>query len=213
MKVITSLLSLSAAAVIVSGCSSEQLTFVGAFMSNPSGIGAIAPSSEELAEIMVESIDPKNSVVIELGAGTGPFTEKLVTKVAKDNLFVIENNKTFYEHLAKRFPEQNILCIDACELDQHIPKHLHGKVNVIVSGLPFRSLPSDVSSKILSSLKKVCAPNCKIIQFTYFNEPPLPLAECALLGVVPTYYKLSPNNTPAAHVWIYNPIVIADTSK
>lgn len=209
---IINLLSLSLA-IIVSGCSAEQYTFAGEFMSNPSAIGAIAPSSEELAEIMVESIDPANSIVIELGAGTGPFTEKLVAKIPKDKLFIVENNATFHEHLVKRFPDQTVLCVDACELDQHIPEHLHGKINVVVSGLPFRSLPSDVASKILSSLKKVCAVNFKFIQFTYFNEPPLPLAEAELLGISPAYYKLSPNNTPAAHVWIYNPIIVADTSK
>jgi phosphatidylethanolamine/phosphatidyl-N-methylethanolamine N-methyltransferase len=209
---ITSLLSLSIA-IVISGCSSEQCTFAGEFLGNPSAIGAIAPSSEELAEMMVESIDPENSIVIELGAGTGPFTEKLVAKIPKDKLFIVENNATFYEHLVKRFPDQAVLCVDACELDQHIPKHLHGKINVVVSGLPFRSLPQEVASKILSSLKKVCAVNFKLIQFTYFNEPPLPLAESEMLGVVPTYYKLSPNNTPAAHVWIYNPIVVADTTN
>lgn len=208
-NVITNLLSLSAAAGIVSGCSAEQLTFAGEFMSTPSAIGAIAPSSEELAEIMVESIDPATSIVIELGAGTGPFTEKLAAKIPKDKLFIVENNATFHKHLVKRFPDQTVLCVDACELDQHIPKHLHGKVNVVVSGLPFRSLPPEVANKILSALKKVCAVNFKLIQFTYFNETPLPLAEAKMLGIVPTYYKLSPNNTPAAHVWIYNPTVIA----
>ncbi|MBH1989789.1 MAG: hypothetical protein I8H80_01270 [Alphaproteobacteria bacterium] len=200
-------------AISISGCSAEQSTFVGEFMSNPSAIGAIAPSSEELAEIMVENIDPANSIVIELGAGTGPFTEKLVAKIPKDKLFIVENNTTFYQHLVKRFPDQTVLCVDACELDKHIPEHLHGKINVVVSGLPFRSLPADVATKILSSLKKVCSVNFKLIQFTYFKEPPLPLAESEMLGISPTYYKLSPNNTPAAHVWIYNPTIIADTSK
>jgi phospholipid N-methyltransferase len=209
---IVNLLSLSIS-VIVSGCSSEQFTFAGEFMSNPSAVGAIAPSSEELSEIMVESIDPENSIVVELGAGTGPFTEKLVAKISKDKLFVVENNTTFHEHLVKRFPDQAILCVDACELDKHIPKHLHGKVNVVVSGLPFRSLPPEVASKILNSLKKVCAVNFKLIQFTYFNEPPLPLAEAESLGIVPTYYKLSPNNTPAAHVWIYNPVAVASATN
>jgi phosphatidylethanolamine/phosphatidyl-N-methylethanolamine N-methyltransferase len=198
---IISLISLS---IILSACSQEDRTFAGQFMSNPAAVGAIAPSGEELSEMMTETIDPENSIVIELGAGTGPFTDKLVTKISKENLFIIENNEAFYEHLVKRFPGYNILGIDARELDKHIPAHLHGKINVVVSGLPFRSLPHDVAIDILRSLKKVCAPNFKLIQFTYFNEPPLPVDEAALLGVTPTYHKESKKNTPSAHVWIYN---------
>lgn len=189
--------------IILSACSQEDRTFASQFMSNPTAVGAIIPSGEELSEMMTETIDPKNSIVIELGAGTGPFTDKLVAKIPKDTLYIIENNDAFYKHLVQRFPDQNVLEIDARVLDQHIPTHLHGKVNVVVSGLPFRSLPHDVAIDILRSLKKVCAPNFKLIQFTYFNEPPLPADEAELLGVTPTYYKESTNNTPTAHVWIY----------
>ena len=174
------ILNLITLSIILSACSQEDCTFAGQFMSNPSAIGAIAPSSEELSEMMTETIDPHTSIVIELGAGTGPFTDKLVAKLPKENLYVIENNDAFYQYLQSRFPGHNILGIDARELDQHIPKHLHGKINVVVSGLPFRSLPHDVAIDILRSLKKVCAPNFKLIQFTYFNEPPLPVDEAVL---------------------------------
>lgn len=198
---IISLISLS---IILSACSQEDRTFAGQFMFNPGAVGAIAPSGEELSEMMTETIDPHASVVIELGAGTGPFTDKLVAKIPKENLFIIENNDAFYQHLKNRFPGHNILGIDARDLEKHIPAHLHGKINVVVSGLPFRSLPNDVATDILRSLKKVCAPNFKLIQFTYFNEPPLPVKEAELLGVTPAYHKESTKNTPTTHVWIYS---------
>ena len=197
------ILNLINLSIILSGCSQEDCTFAGQFMSNPAAVGAITPSGEELSEMMTETIDPDNSIVIELGAGTGPFTDKLVAKIPKENLYIIENNEAFAKHLMQRFPDQNILEIDARVLDQHIPAHLHGKVNVVVSGLPFRSLPHDIAIDILRSLKKVCAPNFNLIQFTYFNEPPLPTDEAELLGVTPTYYKESKKNTPTAHVWMY----------
>jgi phosphatidylethanolamine/phosphatidyl-N-methylethanolamine N-methyltransferase len=198
---------------VLSAWSQEKFMFAGQFANDPLAIGAIVPSSEELSEMMTETVESDHSIVIELGAGTGPFTEKLVNKVPKDKLYVLENNVAFYEHLCRRFPGQNILCADACELEKHIPVHLHGKINVVVSGLPFRSLPPEVAAKILSSLRKVCAPNFKLIQFTYFNEPPLPINAAEALGVVPTYYKLASNNIPAAHVWLYKPMISADQDK
>lgn len=199
-----------ALAINLAACGQDNLMFAGQFMNDPSAIGAIAPSSEELSEMMTETIDPKNSIVIELGAGTGPFTEKLVNKIPKDKLYVVENNIEFYKRLTVRFPDQNILCVDACDLENHIPSHLHGKINVVVSGLPFRSLPPEISSKILKALRKVCSINFKLIQFTYFNEPPLPVEETEAWGVVPAYYKVAPNNIPAAHVWIYKPVLTVD---
>lgn len=198
---------------MLAACSQENCMFAGQFVNNPSAVGAIAPSSEELSEMMTETIESEHSIVIELGAGTGPFTEKLVNKIPKDKLYVVENNVTFYEHLRLRFPDQNILCVDACELENHIPTHLHGKINVVVSGLPFRSLPPEIATKILNSLRKVCAINFKLIQFTYFNEPPLPTNEAEAWGVVPTYYKLASNNVPAAHVWIYTPLLTVNNTR
>lgn len=196
------LILLSLSLFFITGCSSDKLKFMGEFMANPSAIDAIAPSGKELSAAMVEDV-PQNSVVIELGAGTGPFTELLVKKVTKENLYVVENNEAFAKLLKERFPKNTILDIDASHLERHIPKELHGKIDVVVSGLPFRSLPNDVAERILTALKKVCSPKVKIIQFTYFNEPPLPDQVAKELGLKAYHYKEVANNTPAAHVWVY----------
>jgi phosphatidylethanolamine/phosphatidyl-N-methylethanolamine N-methyltransferase len=180
----------------------EKSLFWGEFLANPSAVGSVVPSSDELSEIMTETVTEKD-FVIELGAGTGPFTKRLAEKLPAGQLFIVENNAAFCEKLKKDYPDQNTLCIDAREIHKHIPKALHGKINVVVSGLPFRSLPDKVADEILESLRKVCAPNVKIIQFTYFNAPPLPEKHVKLMQLSPTYYKESPKNFPGAHVWIY----------
>lgn len=172
------------------------------FFSNSTSIGAIKPSSEQLSSYMTETV-PANAIVIELGAGTGPFTEKLVQIVPKENLYIVENHPEFCKTLQKKFPNHTILCIDAQELHKHLPKHVQGKINYVVSGLPFRSLPKDIATNIIASLKKVINPNLTMIQFTYLPQSPLSETHMDALNVEGNFYKTAPLNVPPANVWIY----------
>lgn len=75
--------------------------FIKEFIKNPKFIGAVAPSSEYLAEKMIEDINFKEcNFIIEYGPGTGVFTEKLIARKKENTLLlVIENNKEFCEDL------------------------------------------------------------------------------------------------------------------
>lgn len=191
--------------VLAVGCSRDDSLFIQEFLKNPSSVGAIAASSEDLSNAMVEPIEPINvdEYVLELGGGLGSFTQKLVNKIDAKNLFVIENNENFCNALKKKFPDTQIFCIDASKLEEGLPKHIHGKIKYVVSGLPFRSLPGDIPKKIMSSLEKVCAPDATFIQFTYMGKPPLPEEAQKLFPKKPQLYKSIQLNTPPADVWIY----------
>ena len=64
-------------------------------------MGAVAPSSKYLTKKMLGGLELVNAdVVIELGPGTGVFTERLLELIGpKTTLLVIEINETFYENL------------------------------------------------------------------------------------------------------------------
>jgi phosphatidylethanolamine/phosphatidyl-N-methylethanolamine N-methyltransferase len=180
----------------------KDIGFLMSFLSNSSSIGAIKPSSAQLSNYMAEPV-PADAIVIELGAGTGPFTEKLIKIVPKENLYIVENHPEFCKTLQKKFPNHTILCIDAQELHKHLPKHVQGKINYVVSGLPFRSLPKDIATNIIASLKKVTNPNLTMIQFTYLPQSPLSRAHTTTLNMKGKLYKTAPLNVPPANVWIY----------
>ena len=56
----------------------ENLQFLQAFLKNPLKVGAIAPSSPELAAEMLAGIHPDDhNIVLELGVGTGAITKFL----------------------------------------------------------------------------------------------------------------------------------------
>ena len=61
-----------------------MIEFFKQFLLNPNVTGAIVKSSEELAELITESVNLKKAkVIVELGSGTGVFTKKILEKKRK----------------------------------------------------------------------------------------------------------------------------------
>jgi phospholipid N-methyltransferase len=146
--------------------------FIKQYIKNPRTVGAIAPSSEKLAYKMVEDINFINaSCIIEYGPGTGVFTEKILNKKKDSTIFIaIEYNANFYRILKDKFKHETnfILINDSAEnLKEHLNKHNIDKVDYIVSGLPFASLPDAMSKKILLVTKEILKVKGEFITFQY----------------------------------------------
>lgn len=150
----------------------KRIKFLVEYLKAPRAVGAIAPSSKNLAEKMVRDIDFDNArCIVEYGPGTGVFTKKLVELKKSDTiLLLIEYNKDFYRHLNDKYNKyDNIICInDSAEnIDKYLQKYKIDKVDYIVSGLPFASLPKNVSEKILIKTMNVLKKDGLFITFQY----------------------------------------------
>lgn len=147
----------------------ENIQFLHAFLKNPLNVGSIAPSSPELARKMLEGFKPhEDSIVLELGAGTGAIT-KFVRELVPDfdSYLGIELDKDLVRSLEENFPDLNIIRGNACEVfDLHKNSGL-GKVGFIVSCLPFVSLPKEVVELILRQVDKFMAEGCVFRTFQY----------------------------------------------
>lgn len=146
--------------------------FIRQYIKNPRTVGAIAPSSEKLAYKMVEDINFLNaSCIVEYGPGTGVFTEKILNKKKNSTIFIaIEYNTDFYKILKDKFKDETnfILINDSAEnLKEYLNKYNIDKVDYIVSGLPFASLPDSMSKKILSITKDLLKGKSEFITFQY----------------------------------------------
>src|SRR4051812_1148996 len=95
----------------------ENLQFLQAFLKNPLKVGALAPSSPELAAEMLEGIKPNNdNIVLELGVGTGALTKHLKQVIpSRDSSLGIELDHDLVRSLNRRFPEMNIVAGNAME--------------------------------------------------------------------------------------------------
>ncbi|MFL0488402.1 SAM-dependent methyltransferase [Bacillus sp. AFS054943] len=150
----------------------KLLSFFSLYITNPRNIGAVLPSSKFLADKMVESIDFKKAkYIVEYGPGTGVFTNKLLEKRNLDTtLLLVENNKEFYLLLKEKFKHEKKLFVvlgSAENIDEYLKCYRIPYADYIVSGLPFSSLPSSVSNKILLTSTKILKEGGKFVTFQY----------------------------------------------
>lgn len=148
------------------------MKFLIEYFKSPRTVGAIAPSSERLAEKMVKDIDFENSeCIVEYGPGTGVFTDKLVKGKREDTILILlEYNEEFCKQLEEMYNGyDNIIIInDSAEnVDKYLVKYNIKKVDYVVSGLPFASLPKEVSNKILNKTKSILKKDGLFITFQY----------------------------------------------
>lgn len=134
----------------------ENIEFLQAFLKNPGKVGSIKPSSPELAQKMIDGIDPtRDSAVLELGVGTGAITKFLQEIVPDERSYLgIELDRELVKLLKRNFPDMTIVrgnAVDAWSIHQRSGV---GKVGTIICCLPFVSLPNEVGEAILQQVDK-----------------------------------------------------------
>lgn len=134
----------------------ENIEFLQAFLKNPGKVGSIKPSSPELAQKMIDGIDPtRDSAVLELGVGTGAITKFLQEIVPDERSYLgIELDRDLVKLLKRNFPDMTIVrgnAVDAWSIHQRSGV---GKVGTIICCLPFVSLPNEVGEAILQQVDK-----------------------------------------------------------
>lgn len=156
----------------------EHIQFLKAFVKNPLYVGAISPSSPDLARAMIADVRPNaNNVVLELGVGTGAITKFLREVVPDEKSYLgIEISEEFVEKLSEDFPDLLITCGSASDAQTIHLNTGFGKIRYVVSGLPFASLPKEISAAILGEVDKFMAEGCLFRTFQYAHAYRLPPA-------------------------------------
>ena len=148
----------------------ENIQFLQAFLKNPLAVGAVTPSSPELALKMIENIAPdENNIVLELGVGTGSFT-KVLRKIVPDekSYLGLEISRDFVKALRAEFPGMKFIGGNAAKAVALHKKSSFGKVGFIISGIPFVTLPNEVGDEILDEISKFMdSGNCVFRTFQY----------------------------------------------
>lgn len=152
----------------------DAFAFFRAWISNPLRVAAVAPSGNAVAALMTQSVTPGTGHVLELGAGTGPFTKALLARgVPERNITLVEYDATFARLLRHRFPLARVLQMDAAELAT-AGLFAGSKVGAVISGLGILTMPPDKASAILNGAFACMAPGGAFYQITYGPRCPVP---------------------------------------
>lgn len=183
-------------------------TFFRQWLKNPLGVAAISPSSPQLARQMMSELPRGATRVIELGGGTGVFTQALIDHgIAPADLLVLELNEELHQHLQKHFPDVQIACADARDLADLAQARGFGPeapADAIISGLGLLSMPKATQQAILSAAFDCLQPQGRFIQFTYGPANPVAKEVAEALDLNARRGSFTWWNVPPATVYVYS---------
>lgn len=179
----------------------EQWRFLLGLFARPRNVGAIAPSSPELARAIAEQIDPeREGPILELGPGTGVVTAALIARgVAPERITAIEFDTKFADLVAQRFPRVRVLAGDAFDLNASLGDDIAPIYAGIVSGLPLLNHPPPRRQGLIENALARLLPGAPYVQFSYGLTPPIPAPEGTDVSRAAVIWK----NLPPARVWVY----------
>ena len=141
----------------------------------PRQMGAIAPSGRELADLMVAEVDVRpEHVVVELGAGTGTITRAIRDRAPNGALLAFEPGPDLAKVLRERYPGVEVSERLAHELPEVLAAWKDGKVDRVVSGLPWTIWPREEQARILEGVVRSMQPDGRFVTFTYVHSQVLP---------------------------------------
>lgn len=146
----------------------EKVRFFRSFLANPRQVGAILPTSRRAVRDMLDMADfARARTVVELGAGTGVYTEEVIARLRPDARFLaFEVDSDLVGTLNERVRDPRLQVIN--DSAENVESYLNGdKVDVIVSGLPFTSLPQPVKRNIFGEMERVLAPGGVMVAIQY----------------------------------------------
>jgi phosphatidylethanolamine/phosphatidyl-N-methylethanolamine N-methyltransferase len=185
----------------MNGKTSDALLFFRAWLSAPLQVASVTPSGRALSSLMTAEITAQTGAVIELGPGTGVFTQALLDRgVAESDLVLVESSTAFADALSLRYPAARMLQIDAAHL-RKIELQTATPIGAVASGLPLLSMPLRQVLAIVEGSFSHLRQNGSFYQFTYGLKCPIPRVLLDRLGLKARLVGKTLANVPPAAVY------------
>jgi len=177
---------------------SEEFRFLKGLIASPKSVGAIAPSSPQLAKAIAAQVPEGARRVLELGPGTGVVTTALIARgIAPEAVTAVEFDRDFARMVAERCPGVRVIRGDAFNLARTLGEA--EPLDAVVSGLPLLNHAPEKRRALIEGAFARARRDAPFIQFSYGLTPPV----AAFDGVRVTRAARIWLNLPPAQVWVY----------
>ena len=164
----------------------SSYAFLRGFVRNPAQVGSIVPSSRQLEQRLVRSACIRDArTVVELGPGTGGTTAAFLQAMSPTaQLLAVELDPEFHQRLHASIldPRFNLALGSAERLAEFLSARWLPPPEAIVSGIPFSTMPPEVSSRIAATIARVLQPGGRFVTYQvrghvsnfmtpYFGQP------------------------------------------
>lgn len=147
----------------------NRFEFLRGFCRHPAQVGSVVPSSHWLEQRLVRSARAGEArSVVELGPGTGGTTAALLQAMRPAaRLLAIELDSDFHRLLctSRRDPRLVVELGSAEHLEQFLAAQRMGAPDAIVSGIPFSTMPPEVSDRIAAAVAKALRPGGRFVAY------------------------------------------------
>lgn len=147
----------------------HRLAFFQGFLKRPMEVASIIPSSRFLMRRVVRCADVANArFVVELGPGTGGSTRTLLRAMRPDaRLLAIEINPSFVRLLQSSIHDLRLVVHEgsASAIGAALRAHGLGQPDLVLSGIPFSTIPKTLGRQILESVREVLAPGGRFVAY------------------------------------------------
>lgn len=149
----------------------RALLFALNFFKHPRMVGTFAVSSPALVQRLLAPVDWQQCrTVVELGPGVGTITRALLAAMpARARLIAIETNADFVRELRMALPDPRLQVVagSAAELDRHLHELGVGAVDVVVSGIPFSTMPAQAREDTLDAVAGALGERGQFLVYQY----------------------------------------------
>jgi phospholipid N-methyltransferase len=149
----------------------DPIAFFSGFLKRPKEVGSVIPSSRFLERRIVASAELANAkTVVELGPGTGGTTRALLRAMRPDaTLLAIEINPHFAVLLKNRIHDPRLVVHhgSATDIAAIVDKHDLPAPDVVLSGIPFSTMPRQLGLDILNSVDAGLAAGGRFVAYQF----------------------------------------------
>lgn len=153
------------------GALRRALVFALNFVKHPRMVGTFAVSSPALVRRLLDGTDwGAVGKAVELGPGVGTITAAMLARMAPAaRLLAIEMNRDFVVELGRQLPDPRLAVAHGSAAD--LPLHLHqaglAGADLVVSGIPFSTMPPAIRDRTLDAVAGALAPGGSFLVYQY----------------------------------------------
>jgi phosphatidylethanolamine/phosphatidyl-N-methylethanolamine N-methyltransferase len=141
---------------------SDKRAFLTGFLQHPREVGSVIPSSPFMERRLVRTARlAQAQTVVELGPGTGGTTRAFLRAMSPEaRLLAIELSPVFRDRLAQQHldPRLVVQCGSAEQIAEFLRLHEMPAPDVVISGIPFSTMPAAVGDRIAAAVAEVLPP-------------------------------------------------------
>lgn len=152
--------------------------FLSAALRNPGQIGAVTPSSAQLAALLAAVVPRAGApVVVELGPGTGSVSAAIDARLpAGARHLAVELDPVMARYLRRTRPGLEVVEADVADLAALLVERGVAHVDAIVSGLPWALFDVQTQQSVLTQVGAALGPHGVFASFGYVHALPMPAA-------------------------------------